>query len=558
MSFWPNVQRLAHIVSVLVRHLLAHGVGNRLSRWRWLAKHLPPGTVSGPERLRMVFEDLGGTFIKFGQMLALQPDILPLEYCNALFNLLDRMAPFEFEQTEKIFVDEFGKPPSEIFDDFEPQPIATASIGQVYVAYLGKQKLAVKVQRPSVETDFAGDIRLMTGTIRLIKGLRLKKLFWMIEPMSEFVSWTREELDYQYEARYMEQQRRNTQDNIRERVPAVFWEYTTRCILTIEFFEGVTVLNYIRALEVGDESMVQRLHTMGFDPSRFARNIIDNFLGDAFQYGMFHADLHPANLIILNDSIVGYIDFGITGVLSPYLRRHLVALTLAYSRGDLDGICSSFFKVSAMDTKSDVEGFSSGLREMADDWYGMEGKEKRMLKNITLVMLDLLKLSRKTSIWPERDVIKYIRSSIAVDGLITRFAPAFDVGKYLEKVCDRYLKWHTRQEFFAFDTLVDWSTSSGHLIHDGALRVATILRRFANEEFPLSTGWESGTASSQESDSALRLRAILVATAVFSVSLLMVITGETVQFGVNLFTAEVLLIAAATTILLRTIWRLIL
>jgi ubiquinone biosynthesis protein len=547
MTWWSNLRRLGHIALVLTRHLLAHAAGTLAGRWPWLARRLPQSTPSGPERLRMLFEDLGGTFIKFGQMLALQPDILPLAYCNALFNLLDRIAPFGFEQVEEIFRGEFGRRPTEIFSHFEPEPIATASIGQVYVAYLGEQKVAVKVQRPSVQTDFAGDIRLMAVAIRLINMLRLKRLYWMIEPMSEFVAWTREELDYRCEARYLEQIRRNARDNAKESVPMVFWEYSAHSILTIEFLEGVTVLDYIRALETGDELMVQRLRAMGFEPNQFARNIIENFLTDAFRHGMFHADLHPANLMICSDNTVGYIDYGITGVLSPYLRRHLVALTLAYSRGDLDAMYTLFFKVSALAANSDPEGFRSGLRALAGEWYMMQGQKRRLIKNITLVMLDLLKLSHKTGVWPERDVIKYIRSSIAIDGLITRFAPAFDVGKYLEMVCDRYLTWQARQELLAFDTIVEWSSSSGHLVHDGALRAAAFLQRVASGELPLHAQFSTtGEASDGTERRIVQLAAIL-----FSVTLLMVGTGETVQFGVNLFTAEVLLMAATAAMLLQ-------
>jgi ubiquinone biosynthesis protein len=553
MGFRANLLRLMHIASVLTRHLLAHVTHGRLARWPWLARRLPDGTLSRPERLRMLFEDLGGTSIKFGQMLALQPDILPFAYCNALFNLLDRITPFGFEQVEQIFVDEFGRRPAAIFDHFDPQPIATASIGQVYVAYLGERKVAVKVQRPSVQTDFAGDIRLMTVAIHLINALRVKRLYWMIEPMSEFVAWTREELDYRCEARYIEQIRRNSRENAKESVPMVFWEYTTHCILTTEFLEGVTVLDYIRALETGDELMVQRLRTMGFEADQFARNIIENFLTDAFRHGMFHADLHPANLMICRDNTVGYIDYGITGVLSPYLRRHLVGLTLAYSRGDLDRMYTLFFKVSALEANSDAEGFRSGLRALAGEWYMMEGKKRRLIKNITLVMLDLLKLSHKTGVWPERDVIKYIRSSIAIDGLITRFAPAFDVGKYLEMVCDRYLTWQVRQELFAFDTLVEWSSSSGHLMHDGALRAAAFLQRVASGELPAHAQFST---AGEESDGAER-RIVQLAAIVFSVSVLMIGTGQTVQFGVNLFTAEVLLMAAAAAMLLQTLRKLI-
>src|SRR5207253_9746598 len=133
MVFWADLCRIRHIVSVVVKHLLAHMIGARLAHWPWLARRLSSQTLPGAERLRMVFEEVGGTFIKLGQMLALQPDILSLEYCNALFNLLDRVAPFGMGQVEKTFVEELGKKPEEIFDSFDSRPIATASIGQVHV-----------------------------------------------------------------------------------------------------------------------------------------------------------------------------------------------------------------------------------------------------------------------------------------------------------------------------------------------------------------------------------------------------------------------------------------
>jgi ubiquinone biosynthesis protein len=553
MGFWSDLRRLVHIASVIIRHLFAHLAGARLARWPGLAQRLPSGTLSGPERLRMVFEEVGGTFIKLGQMLALQPDILPLAYCNALLKLLDRITPFGFEETEKTFIEQFGRRPTEIFAHFDPQPLATASIGQVYVAYLGERKVAVKVQRPSVKDDFAGDIRLMTGMIRLVQGLRVKPLYWMIEPLSEFVTWTREELDFRCEARYMERLRLNAHDNAQEYIPAVFWDYTTHCILTLEFLEGMTLLNYMRAVEAGDELTLQRLQKQGFDREQFAQNIVDNFLHDAFQHGMFHADLHPANLMILPNSIVGYIDFGITGVISSYMRQHLVALTLAYARGDLDGMFAAFFKVSALDAHADTEGFRRGLQTLSGEWYTMEGKQRRLLKNITLVMLDLLKLSRQTGIWPERDVIKYIRSAIAIDGLITRFAPTFDVGQYLEMICNRYLTWHGRQELFAFDALVDWSSANAHLLHDGALRaVAWLDRVMTSESGAVAPGREAvaGSASAQR-------QALQTAGLICTVAIVMTVTGEQVQFGMNLFTAELLLMAVAATRLVRTLCQLI-
>jgi predicted unusual protein kinase regulating ubiquinone biosynthesis (AarF/ABC1/UbiB family) len=549
MVFRANVRRLIYIVTVIIRHAAAQSVHMLLTRWPRLAFSARCVRISGPERLRLFFEELGGTFIKFGQMLALQPDILSLEYCNALFDLLDRCAPFSYAQLERIFIEETGKTPSQIFDSFEMQPLATASIGQVHVGYLRKRKVAIKVQRPSVDTDFAGDIRLMMATIQLIKRLRLRFVYWMIEPISEFVGWTKEELDYRCEARYMEKLGRHARNNVHERVPEVIREYTTRRILVSEFFEGDTVLAYLRALESNDELMIHRLKSSGFDAHQVARHIIDNFLGDAFQHGIFHADLHPANLMILPGNVVGYVDFGITGVISRYSRQNLVALTLAYTRGDLDGMCEAFFRVSAIDRDSDTQRFRDGLKQLADGWYEMSGKRRRLRKNFTLVMLDMLRLSRATSIWPERDVIKYIRSSIAIDGLITRFAPGFDVGHYLETVCDSYLRWQVRKSLAAYSTLIGWATASEHIMRNGAFRAIGFLHRIASSETAI-TG-DDGRAGPR--DLGLRSKTVQLGAVVFAVSLVMAVTGERVEFGVNLFTAELVVIASAAMMLLRTI-----
>jgi ubiquinone biosynthesis protein len=547
MGFWANTRRLAHVVSVLTRHGLAHVAGARLPRW--LARRLPAVGLTGPERLRVVFEDLGGTFIKFGQMLALQPDLVSLEYCNALFNLLDRVAPFGMDQVERTFVEELGKTPAELFDALDPEPLATASIGQVHVARLRGRKVAVKVQRPCVEREFGGDIRFMVAAVRLIKRLGLRRLAWMVEPLSEFVAWTREELDFRREAGYAEQLRRNARDNAAERVPEVFGEYTTRRTLVMEFFEGVTVLNCLRAAEKGDGRLLRRLAAAGFDPDAFARNIIDNFLGDAFRHGMFHADLHPANLMILPGNVVGYIDFGITGVLSRYSREHLVAMTLAYTRGDLDGMSAAFFKVSAVGPDSDPRGFREGLNRLADEWYETRGRERRLRKNFTLVMLDMLRLSRTTGVWPERDVIKYIRSAIASDGLITRFAPRFDVGRYLEQVCHRHLKWQSWAALFSCQTLLAWSTAGGRLLYDGPLRGAGALQRLAAGELPADTDPCAGPG---EPDARTRVRALQFAGAALGAALLL----ARPEAGLYLFTAEALGLVLALVLLVRVARRL--
>jgi ubiquinone biosynthesis protein len=554
MTAWLNLRRLGWIVRVLAAHALANLLGPRLIHWPWLARRLPPGVLPEPERLRMILEDLGGTFLKLGQMLALQPDILPFAYCDALFNLMDRVAPFPYEQVDRIVREELGAGTGELFDGFDRRPLATASIGQVHAATLGERALAVKVQRPSVEAEFHGDIRLMAVGVRVIRKLRIRKLEWLLEPMTEFISWTREELDYRYEARYMERLRANARRNDRERIPALLPERSGRRVLTVELLAGTTVLDYLRALDAGDEVTLARVRATGFEPDAFARNIIENFLGDAFQHGMFHADLHPANLMILPDNVVGYIDFGITAVLSTYSRRNLVALTFAYTRGDLDGMCTAFFKVSAFHAGSDPKAFRHGLSKLALGWYEQDGDQVRLKKNFTLIMLDMLTLSRATGILPERDVVKYIRSAIAIDGLITRFAPGFDIGLYLESVCDRLMRAELQRSLFSFNRLADWSAASLRLVSDGPVRGAELLRRLAAGDLPVDAEVVLGSQRSEGrkalGNRALQLGALLLALAVF-----IAFAGGGTRLGVNLFTAEVLVFAATLGTLLRNVVR---
>jgi len=553
MTPWLSLRRLAYITFVITRHLLAHACGMLFAR---LPRVLVPRAyvrLTGPERLRAALEELGGSFIKFGQMLALQPDILSLEYCNGLFDLLDRITPFDYADVEQIFTEEFGKTPAEIFDSFESFPIATASIGQVHVAYLDGRKVAVKVQRPRVETDFAGDIRLMAAAMTLIKRLRVRSLYWMLEPTGEFLTWTHEELDYRYEARYMERLRRNAANNSCERVPEVFWSYTTRRTLVCEFFEGNTMLSYLRALESGNEQLVSDLKQIGFEPDRTARNIIDNFLGDVFQHGMFHADLHPANLMIMPGNTVGYVDFGITGTISRYSRRNLVALTLAYTRADLEGMCEAFFRISVFDSDTSVPRFREGLKIFAETWYENAGRERRLRKNFTLVMLDMLRLSRRTGVWPERDVVKYIRSAIAIDGLITRFAPSFDLGQHLQAVCDRHLRWNARRELFTYDSILGWAISGERIVRDGPLRAADFVERLTAGQLEAQASF---VREGSGDDEALRRRAVQLGAAVFAVALAMTLASEQLQLGINLFTAELLFFVVVAAQLLRTVRRL--
>jgi ubiquinone biosynthesis protein len=547
MTALANIRRLVRILWLLLSYAVGMALGSRLQWMRRRPVELPP------QRLRRLFEELGGTFVKFGQMLALQPDILSPEYCNALFDLLDRVEPFPYAEARRIVAEELGRPPEEVFDSFDPKPLATASVGQVHVAYLRGQKVAVKVQRPRVEVEFAGDLRLMTATMSAIRWLRIKPLYWLLEPMTEFVGWTREEIDYRNEARYSERLRRLGEGNPIQHVPKVYTEYTTRRTLVVEFLDGVTLLDYLRARERGDEVMRQRLRTMGFDGRRFAANVIDNFLGDAFRHGLYHADLHPANLMILPGNVVGYIDFGITGVLSPYSRRHLMIMTMALAQGDMETLSAQFLKLSVYGPGSDLAAFHRGLAELARDWYEHDGRHKRLRVNFTRVMTDMLQLSRRTDVMPERDIVKYIRSAIAIDGVNLRFEPDFHVGRHLEEECGRFLQWQAVRGALSQDTVLAWSGLGTRLVTETPAQAGLLLGRLTSGEMTVRAQIRGGARAEGER----RSRALNLSVAVLTLSVLMALTGQPVAIGWNLFTVETALILMGLGMLLPALGRLV-
>lgn len=481
MKAKASLWRCKDILAITLRHLFQHALQRRFARWPTIARHLPGQDLPGPKRFRQAIEEIGGTFIKFGQMLAMQSDLLPLDYCAALFSLFDRVPPLDYSEVERTFTEDLQRTPQEIFDSFDIEPIATGSIGQVHVARLRDKKVAVKVRRPTIISDFQSDIAALKFTVRTVRLLRLHSLFWIIAPAEEFIAWTEEELDFRREAHYMDELGRNAQDKAFEKVPVVFWSCTTARILTIEFLEGVTISEFLREKEKGCPRLPP-----DFNPDLFAGRLVDNFLTDAFRHGMFHADLHPGNLMIMPGNIVGYIDFGISGVLSSYSRRRLIGLTLAYAQGDLDGMCEAFFQITTFDNNADLAGFRRGLSEISVNWYDSSRKENRLRKSITLMMLDLLVLSRENGIWPQRDVIKYIRSAIAMDGLVKTFAPEMNIGLHLQQVCERHIRQDSLQRLFSSEALAGWCGGATSLLRDGALRAVSVLR-FAGADSPVAS-----------------------------------------------------------------------
>ena len=443
--------RLRHLAAYLQRFLQVNGIiipRLFLALWRFLLRR----PTDGAELLRDGLEKIGGCFIKFGQILSLQIDTLPKEYCDALLKLLDRVPTCTREQVDEAFASELGSTPHELFAEFDYQAIASASIGQVHRATLKDgTKVAVKVQRPDVRNAFQRDLLLMRSFIKVVFMFGIRSLYFMRDPIRELDSWTADELDYRREATQCDMLARNSAGSSTERIPRVYWDLTTVRLLTMEFLNGPSVSSYLRMVEANDAAGIEELRRAGFDAHVFCGNIIANFLQDAFHHGVFHADLHPANLLILPNNVVGYVDFGIVAKLTPEARRKQIELTLAYAGGVSDSIHREFLNICMITDNADVEGMRRRIGEMTRTWYAQPfvNGQVRFRVTVTKAMMDLLEVCRNYGVLVDREMIKYIRSTVLVDGLVTRLAPGFDIAGALRSSVESYMIEESRRKILS-------------------------------------------------------------------------------------------------------------
>ncbi len=547
--------RLRHYIAYLQRFLQVSRITLPLlwlALWRYIRRR-PSG---GPEMLRGALEEIGGCFVKFGQILSLQIDTIPREYCDALLGLLDRVPTCSREQVENVIVADLGGPPETLFQAFDYEAVASASIGQVHRATLKDgTPVAVKVQRPGVREAFLRDLQLMHSFIFVIFLLGIKSLYFARDLVRELDSWTLDELDYRREATQCELLGRNAEGSGTERIPRVYWNLTTSHVLTMEFLNGPSVSSYLRMLDNNDVAGIEILRKAGFDPAVFCGNIIANFLRDAFHHGVFHADLHPANLLILPGNVVGYVDFGIVAKLTPEARRKQVELTMAYAGGVAEAIHREFLNICMLTDGADVEAMRRRIAEMSRTWYVQPfiNGQVRFKVTITKAMMDLLEVSRTNGILVDREMIKYIRSTVLVDGLVTRLAPGFDIAGALRHAVESYLLEESKRKILSAGGMLSLLTDVTVWMQTGPTAMVRALDLFERRQIVFRA---AVTAPSARRD-ATQLRTLATAAALLITLAFFALTGGWQDLAEHSFFAYIAIafMTSWSLWLLISIWR---
>jgi ubiquinone biosynthesis protein len=369
-----SLGRLSEIAQVMVRHgfgyfLEAHKLTDLLpgrSAEARLAEIYDAGSSARGQHLRELLDELGPTFVKFGQLLSTRPDIVPPDIITELRGLQDDVRPFPFEQAERVIEEDLGNSIDRLFLEFDPTPIAAASIGQVHRATLPNGKLvAVKVQRPGAPRQIEADLALLYQAAKLVKE-RVRALDFIDAHalVDEFARQIRHELDYRLEGRNAQTFYRNFAGNPHVRVPKVYWMYTRTRVLTLEWLQGT---------QLADVDMLPFSLEERRDLAYLAA---ETWMEMIFRHGFFHGDPHPANIMVLEEAgTIGLVDFGAVGKLSDDDMSKLTRLFIDAAQDNVDILPKRLADLGVRFPKEREEEFKAELREMYYRYYGASVSE---------------------------------------------------------------------------------------------------------------------------------------------------------------------------------------
>ena len=412
---YQHLRRYRDIVEILIKHGFGYLI-EALDLHQFVPlskriKHLDnadPPEDSKPRRLRRVLEDLGPTFIKLGQLLSTRPDLLPQEYIVELEKLQDQASRMNFEDVIDQLESELGEDYLDLFQEFSPEPLASASIGQVHKATLQDgTEVVVKVQRKGIEKKVNSDLEIMTDLAGLLEKRVFDDLFISpVEIMDKFSELIKKELDYRNESRNSVKFKTNFAAEEEVKVADLYWDLITKKVLVMEYIEGVSVNNL-------DEDV---------DRHQLAQTIFDSFMKQILLDGCFHGDPHPGNIIITKDNKLGLIDFGLIGQISRSDREIAASLFMALLQQEMDLAVEELLKLGLTTEEIDKRALKRDLYKLVDDYYGAT------LEQIELgpVVNRVFNLAFEYKIKLPFDFILLGKSLVTVEGLVAKIDPKFD------------------------------------------------------------------------------------------------------------------------------------
>ncbi len=377
------------------------------------------------ERLALALESLGPAYIKFGQILATRSDMLDEEFIRGLSRLKDKVPPFSMAQAELRLQKDLGKPWQEVFKTFS-EPVAAASVAQVHKAELmSGEQVAVKILRPDIHRLMANDIdvlRMVAAVAqKFVKSLDRLKPTLFVETVSRAVSL---ELDLRLEAAAASEIGEIATETGLFRVPALYWHLSTKNIMVMEWIDGISL---------SDDAV---LTDPKIDRKALAVTIIQSFLASAFDYGVFHADMHEGNLIIDENGKLTLLDFGILGRLSAEEQRFHAEILYGFLERDYLRIAEVHFEAGYVPSHHTIEDFASALRAVGEPIFGKTSDQVSMAK----VLLQLFEITEIFDMQMQPQLIMLQKTMMQAEGVARRLDPEFDMWEASRPIVEASLR----------------------------------------------------------------------------------------------------------------------
>jgi ubiquinone biosynthesis protein len=367
---------------------------------------------STARRFRGLLNDLGPTFVKMGQILSTRPDILPAEYIDELSKLQDAVPPIEMSEVRAQIETALGQKLESLFAWVDEKPLASASIAQVHRARtLDGAEVVVKVQRPKIAERIRADIDILYYLARLLEAvIEETGVYTPVGIVEEFERAITEELDFVHEASNVREfyERFQTFPNLV--VPRVYDALSSRTVLTLEHLDGVKITDAQLSPE---------------QKKKFARDIIDASFRQLFEYGIFHGDPHPGNILVLPSDRLGLLDFGLVGRVTKQMQENLVMLVLAIALRDADTVARLLYRIATPGHRTELQVFRSDIETILQRYLGNTATLSQI--EARTLLRDLLDLAVKHRIKVPKDYAILSRSAVAAEGLVRRLDPDLNV-----------------------------------------------------------------------------------------------------------------------------------
>ncbi|MHC5100792.1 MAG: ABC1 kinase family protein [Planctomycetota bacterium] len=429
---YTHLVRYRHIMGVLMKYgfeeaagifarRLKIGLGSKdlsASRMQNLAQ------TSLPQRARLAAEELGPTFVKLGQMLSTRPDLIPVDYVSELEHLQDRVAPEKYKAIRNTVKQQLGAFPEEIFETFDPVPLAAASIAQVHRARTKEgREVVVKIRRPGIVKTIRTEMEMLLDIAALVK-MRLGRNSTIdpVRMVNEFSQAVTKEVDFANERRNQQRFIHNFASDSTVHVPEVLEAYSSEGILTMEFIDGIKPSN------------LDQLENAGLEPKTIASRGADFVLKQVFDHGFFHTDPHPGNFLILPDNILAPLDFGQVGRLTRQDQMLLQFIVLSIVDGDADKIIHGLERAETLAEETDMAELTRDLEEILSDYSGLPMKDIPFGEALRRAF-DVI---RQHHITPPRDFTLMLKSLMTIEAFATDLDTEFQIIDHLRPYARKF------------------------------------------------------------------------------------------------------------------------